>query len=160
MAIEVQCSCGKRLKAQPSLAGKRVRCPACKSPVDIPDSRQTDVAELSVQPTTADDDVWDSLPQVAEQPLAPQDDVMTTARSSTADQLLAKASAEKLEQSEDLDSWSTRKIGSGIAMVVGALVWLTIGLVVGRIHLIPMVLLVVGIVALINGVGYKLQRKS
>ena len=33
--IKVQCQCGKSLAVQPSLAGKRVRCPSCKSPISV-----------------------------------------------------------------------------------------------------------------------------
>lgn len=36
MSITVSCSCGKRLKAPDNLAGKRVKCPACGTLVDIP----------------------------------------------------------------------------------------------------------------------------
>ena len=36
MSIVVSCSCGKRFKANESLAGKKVRCPSCKGCVQIP----------------------------------------------------------------------------------------------------------------------------
>jgi WD40 repeat protein len=36
MAIKVVCACGKNLKADPRLAGKRVPCPACKTVLQIP----------------------------------------------------------------------------------------------------------------------------
>ncbi len=35
MAIIAQCDCGKKFKAKDSLAGKRVRCPACSQPVRV-----------------------------------------------------------------------------------------------------------------------------
>lgn len=36
MTINVQCDCGKRLRARDSLAGRRVKCPQCASPVTVP----------------------------------------------------------------------------------------------------------------------------
>jgi hypothetical protein len=36
MAIQVQCSCGKRLKAADDLAGRTMRCPSCQGMVDVP----------------------------------------------------------------------------------------------------------------------------
>ncbi len=44
MAIQVQCECGKSLVAQPSLAGKRVKCPSCKSPISVPAPQEGAVA--------------------------------------------------------------------------------------------------------------------
>lgn len=37
MAIEVQCACGKTYKLPDTKAGKRVRCKACKEPIEVPD---------------------------------------------------------------------------------------------------------------------------
>jgi hypothetical protein len=36
MAIAVTCGCGKKLRVNDELAGKRARCPDCRSAVDIP----------------------------------------------------------------------------------------------------------------------------
>lgn len=36
MEIPVSCTCGKSFKAKPTLAGKTVACPSCKSPIAIP----------------------------------------------------------------------------------------------------------------------------
>lgn len=36
MSIHVACSCGQRFAAQPHLAGKQVKCPACGSPLAVP----------------------------------------------------------------------------------------------------------------------------
>lgn len=36
MAIQVTCQCGKSFNAKPELAGRRVKCPACGSPLQIP----------------------------------------------------------------------------------------------------------------------------
>lgn len=36
MSIQVACQCGQQFSAKDELAGKRVRCPACQNPLDIP----------------------------------------------------------------------------------------------------------------------------
>jgi hypothetical protein len=46
--IVAKCQCGKSLRAKSALAGKRVKCPACRQPLLIPDRAQTDA-------TTADE---------------------------------------------------------------------------------------------------------
>ena len=37
MQISVSCPCGKKLKAQAKFAGKKVKCPACKTTVAVPE---------------------------------------------------------------------------------------------------------------------------
>jgi len=44
MTIIVTCDCGKRMKANDKLAGKRVRCPECKEPVSIPQAASSQAA--------------------------------------------------------------------------------------------------------------------
>jgi DNA-directed RNA polymerase subunit RPC12/RpoP len=41
--IVVTCDCGKKLRAKAELAGKRVKCPACGEPLNIPGSRSAAV---------------------------------------------------------------------------------------------------------------------
>src|SRR5690242_1740208 len=38
MAINLACGCGKRLKVQDELAGKRARCPGCGDVMTIPNA--------------------------------------------------------------------------------------------------------------------------
>src|SRR5688572_241120 len=40
MTIKVACQCGKAFSAQPHLAGKRVACPSCNSPISIPAAQE------------------------------------------------------------------------------------------------------------------------
>jgi hypothetical protein len=37
-ALSLLCSCGKKLEVKPQLAGKKVRCPACQKPVQVPEA--------------------------------------------------------------------------------------------------------------------------
>ena len=50
MAIKVSCTCGKTISAKDEFAGRRVKCPACKKPLQIPEA---DVEEESYE------DEWD-----------------------------------------------------------------------------------------------------
>lgn len=42
--IAAKCQCGKSLRTKSALAGKRVKCPACRQPLLIPDRAPTDAA--------------------------------------------------------------------------------------------------------------------
>jgi hypothetical protein len=46
MSIEISCSnCRAQLKAKDSLAGKRITCPKCKSPITVPNDNDVDFVE-------------------------------------------------------------------------------------------------------------------
>lgn len=66
MSIIVGCRCGKRFQAQPHLAGKRVKCPACGSPIVIPEAQADSQQIPTLEPLGASDagDFWN-------QPVAP-----------------------------------------------------------------------------------------
>jgi hypothetical protein len=38
MAVEASCDCGHRMKVKDSAAGKRIRCPECSGPIDVPEN--------------------------------------------------------------------------------------------------------------------------
>jgi hypothetical protein len=44
MAIAVSCQCGKSFKVKDEMAGKAVRCPACRGPIRIPGAKGAAVA--------------------------------------------------------------------------------------------------------------------
>lgn len=48
MSIHVTCNCGQQFRAQPHLYGKRVACPSCGSPLDVPTPRPTATAGGSI----------------------------------------------------------------------------------------------------------------
>ncbi len=49
MAIVVNCRCGKRFKVKDQLAGRKVRCPACKGPLRIPAESAVPAAPAAVE---------------------------------------------------------------------------------------------------------------
>src|SRR5690242_6322536 len=59
MAISVQCDCGRALRLKDHLAGKRVKCPDCSSPLNVP------------QPDHVEDEGFEILSQAPEPPAAP-----------------------------------------------------------------------------------------
>jgi len=157
----VACECGKRFRAKPHLAGKTVRCPACQQPIHVPGVSFASVpSQASVRPSSSvNDPLWDDFPSVgAGSASTARKDSVAAAHAATAAGLLSNAHAEEVEKKADLDAWATGKIVSGIAMTVGAAVWFIAGLLVGRIFFYPPILFVAGLVALFNGLSYKLNR--
>lgn len=54
MPIEIRCQCGKRLKAPDHLAGKKVSCPGCKAPIQVPSlapAEEEDYEDEEVEPS-------------------------------------------------------------------------------------------------------------
>ena len=40
MPISITCQCGKKLKVRDTLAGKKVKCPACQHLLAVPESME------------------------------------------------------------------------------------------------------------------------
>jgi RsiW-degrading membrane proteinase PrsW (M82 family) len=79
--ISVRCpGCGKRLKAAGRLAGRRVTCPACRQPVQVPAAPAAAPPREPAAPAarSAADDWWDDL-----DPQTPMERVLATARQAT-----------------------------------------------------------------------------
>ena len=132
----------------------------CQQPIQVPDRSHASLAPqvAPLQPPQASDELWNDLPRLAAAaPSAPADNTSTAATASVANQLMANARAEQIEQKKDLDSWATGKIISGIAMMVGAAVWFGVGLLVSTIFIYPLIMFVAGGIALINGISQKLN---
>ena len=75
MAIEVRCQCGRRLQAPPEFAGKTVRCPACKTRIELPGGEVVEAnpwSQFAAGPTGGDHfahfsaspgpDLWSQFP--------------------------------------------------------------------------------------------------
>ncbi len=67
MPIAVTCSCGKKFAAKDALAGKRVKCPECGEPLEIPRPGQTQAsksakpAAQAPKPAAHHDSVFDEV---------------------------------------------------------------------------------------------------
>jgi hypothetical protein len=53
MAIEVQCSCGTRLKVKDQLAGKKIKCPSCQAVLLVPVSDARSQYQIEDDPLPA-----------------------------------------------------------------------------------------------------------
>ena len=48
MPISVSCACGARLKVRDEAAGKRVKCPKCQAPIQVPEAEAPAEPELQI----------------------------------------------------------------------------------------------------------------
>jgi hypothetical protein len=165
MPITFHCACGKALRVQDELGGKRVRCPACQAIVVAPEP------ELEVGMPLEDDPPPPPLPARRSATSAPAGDE---------DERPAKKPAAKWKRDEDRDGEEDedrpRKkmkkgekkdqkpdhfgiekkifrggvIGGGVAMLV-AVVWFVVGLINDIIFFYPPILFIIGLVAAIKG---------
>jgi hypothetical protein len=53
MSIAFKCSCGKKLRMSDNLAGKKVRCPDCKSAIELPLADEDDADVIKAEPRQA-----------------------------------------------------------------------------------------------------------
>lgn len=73
MAISVTCACGKRLQAKDTLAGKRVKCPACGQELLLPTLEEIAAQEFLMEaPAEAESAPPPSDPLEREAPLRPE----------------------------------------------------------------------------------------
>jgi hypothetical protein len=178
--IAVTCQCGQRFRAPAHLAGKRVKCSVCQQPISVPDPQAAPQAAPDpldfgfAQPSSdplqppPDDPLasptgfdWNEIPAAPAAPVpSSSSSLVGNTQASAASELLAKARAEEVEKSEENRAWSTGQILSGIGMMLGAVMWFVTGLVFGRVFCYPPILFVVGVIAVINGIAYKLYMRS
>jgi hypothetical protein len=161
----MQCPCERAFRVKDELAGKKIRCPACKQVLVVP------VPELVPEP--ADDDEAASY-LMAEEPapkraakVRDEDDERITAkppprekpkpRPIEDDRPVRKRRErvyyrEEREQSRFSGLVISPSIVSGVLMMIGAVVWFIAGLaLVDRIYFYPPILFVLGIGAVWRG---------
>jgi hypothetical protein len=156
MNIVVTCTCGKPLSAQPHLAGKRVRCPACGQPISIPTPSPT---ATSAPP--ANDALWDDLlheAPVAHAALPPDDNVLAKTNASIAGKMMAEANEKVEEQEKEFSAFVMGEIFGGIALILGGGLWLVVGFLLGGIAIGGVVMFVLGVLSLVVGIGTLLKR--
>jgi hypothetical protein len=178
--IAVTCECGQRFRAPAHLAGKRVKCSVCQQPISVPDPQAAspaapDPLDFGIAPPSSDplqspsDDPlgsptgfdWNEIPAAPAAPAFSAAPALAgDTRASAANELLAKARADEAEKKQENVAWSNGQILSGIGMMIGAVMWFVTGLVFGRIFCYPPILFVLGVIAVINGIAYKLYARS
>lgn len=146
MPISLSCDCGHSLRVKDELAGKRIRCPTCKSALSVPSGDDDDfLNDLPVPPVRKKKPRTDEDEELAELPPA----------------LPAPKKKKKADTEDEADESSNSRaggfgsasagIGGGILMIIIAIVWFVVGLYAGYIYFYPPVLLVLGIVSIGKG---------
>lgn len=118
MTRQVACACGKKFRAPESLAGKRVKCPACRGPIDIPPLETEDdplgIGDLGGFESSANPlNISGTLPPVATEPVATSKSTSQPTKRGRGRKSKAKAGAE---------------FQRAIGMIVGGIVMAAIGI--------------------------------
>ncbi len=161
MAVnQVSCgSCEAVLKVPEKYWGKKIKCPSCSSPMSIP------AAPSSAGPprpaAVSDDDFLDEEPKddflnmdadsFESGPVLPP---KRKKKSAYMDPGSSGSSARGSSSSKGYSSGggSGGTIGSGILMMVGAVVWFVVGLACGIIFFYPPILFILGLVQVFRGI--------
>ncbi len=155
MPIPVDCSCGREFKVKDELAGNKIRCPDCRSILEVPETQ----AEIATA-VEIDEDAPALPPEPrVRKPQAPRlPDEYTASRTKATYDSEAKAerSMPKSKKRESSGSWFpaisvNSSIISGLLMMVGAVAWFVAGLAINRIFIYPPIMFVLGIGAIIKG---------
>ena len=179
MPIAVDCACGRGLRIKDELAGKKVRCPECKSILAVPEQdlgaeKEFDFEEAPETPAPAP-------VQKLQPPMAPPKNLQpatapirkvapirlpdeyapsrSKADSESEDDLQAKFTGRKPKKRKAKNSSSgwlpgisvNPAIGTGVLMMIGAVVWFFGALAVGLLFWYPPVLFCLGVASVIKG---------
>ena len=169
MPIAVDCMCGRPFRIKDELAGKKVRCPECKSILAVPEQSvgaEFDYEAEIIPEPPAPAPVLNVQPAPAPirkvQPIRLPDEYAPS-RSKTSseseDALQAKFTGRKPKKrkAKKSDSGWTPGISvnpsiiSGLLMMLGAVVWFVAGLAIGIIFFYPAILFCLGVAAVIRG---------
>lgn len=161
MPLAFNCDCGRALRVKDELAGKKIRCPECKSILTVPDRNISDELELEVIPADEDEETARKSARRAaiqtEPPEAPlarrrtvQDEVPTPRKRSKASREIRRSTPSVTFERGWFGSINAGVVG-GILMMLIAVVWFVVGLAGGIIFFYPPILFVIGIVAIVKG---------
>jgi hypothetical protein len=180
--IIVSCQCGKQLRAQPHLAGKTVKCPACARALQIPSSRRPAAASPAAQAVQLEavpesplgnNDPWDDLlgdvpaatapaPSLAPAPAFPTAPARapefrrhqaTAPNPYAASQMQAPTRGRAARPKREMDGKAAGAIFGGLAMMVGAVIWFVVGWFAGWIFFYPPILFVFGFISFVGGIA-------
>jgi hypothetical protein len=153
MAISVQCDCGRALRLKDHLAGKRVKCPDCSTPLNVPqpDHVEEEGFEILSQepeaPPAARSQSYRSEYVAPQPPAAPPPPVVYPPKK--------KRKPSRPRSGGDRQRGGGLVISSGVItgllMMVGAVVWFIVGLFAGWVFFYPPILFVIGLVRFIMG---------
>jgi hypothetical protein len=177
MPIAVDCACGRGLRIKDELAGKKVRCPECKSILAVPEKEPGAEAEVDfelIQETPAPSRIAQPAPAPIQNVPPATAPIRKVAPIRLPDEYLPSRSKSDSESEEDLQAKFTGRkpkkrkakssssgflpaisvnpaITSGVLMMIGAVVWFFVGLAGGIIFFYPPVLFFFGVAAVVKG---------
>jgi hypothetical protein len=181
MPIQTTCPCGKAYRVKDELAGKRIRCSACRAVVEVPrPQRKTEVEEETLELVLLEDDPEPgpanpapSAAIQAEPPPLPWERAEPTQavppplpppapRARVAElEPEPRRPRRKRRRSLGSDRYQSSGFGinpfivSGFAIMFGAVLWFGAGFALGRILFYPPVLFLLGFITVMKGLmGY------
>ena len=163
MPIALSCDCGRALRVKDELAGKKIRCPECKSILAVPAKKnETDDLVLEVLPAEDEEEASrGSTRRAAIQAEAPE--VMPARRRAVEDE--EPIPRKRSRRSRDIKrrppavtferGWfgsTNAGVAGGVLMMIIAVVWFIAGLaLINRAFIYPPILFVIGIIAIVKG---------
>jgi hypothetical protein len=181
MPIPLTCPCGRALRIKDELAGRKVRCPACKDVLSVPEpgeDEDEEIPEVLPAETEEDDEAPPARPTrrdaVRPSRRRPNDDEDAETGIQAEPRRGAPPALPRCPDDEDEEPRRPRRrrrprraprpafgqggfgtseagIAGGAVMMLIAVVWFFGGLAVGIIFIYPPILFILGIAAMVRG---------
>ena len=176
MPIPLKCDCGRSLRVKDELAGRKVRCPVCKSVLTVPQADQPLVVIPAESPSSgaraSDSDppplVRRKYPSTPEEDVDPEPKPVVRRKVPQADpdednspepprpprrlKRRPRRSGGGLALEQGWFGSTNAGVIGGVLMMVIAVVWFVLGFIyLSRIFIYPPILFVIGIAAFIKG---------
>jgi hypothetical protein len=174
MPIDLNCTCGKLLRAGDDRVGKKVRCPSCQAVLEVPLPQAVPVMEPPPlpQPPPLPLVVEEEVPMVLPAPKKNRDvDAYVVAdeperwrrrdrieeedlrlRLQTGRPQYREREPFRNDRSSRGPAWGINAgVGGGCAMMAIAVVWFVVGMAAGWVFFYPPILFIVGLCAVVKG---------
>ena len=172
MPISLSCDCGRALRVKDELAGKKIRCPECKSILGVP-AKKNEADDVVLEVLPAEDD--EATPRRSSRRAAIQTEVRPARRRTLEDEdedetpSVRRRSdddppSEKRSKSRDIKRRTSAAtvqhsgfgsvnagVAGGVLMMIIAVVWFIGGAAVGVYFIYPPIMFVLGIIAIVKG---------
>lgn len=176
MPIALSCACGRALNIKDEFAGRKIRCPDCKSILAVP-AEPKDPEDFALEVLRADEPEEDAPPPRGERrsaiqteppeglPARPQgtdeeEGFSTVRRRTQEDRPIERRPKPRRDVSRRAPRVAFEQgwfgsinggVAGGMLMLLIAVVWLIVGLAFGRLYFYPIILVVIGIIAIGKG---------
>ena len=162
MPISLSCDCGRALRVKDELAGKKIRCPQCRS-ILVVLAKKSEADDLVLEVLAADDEdeanrgssrraaIQSEPPEVkpVRRRAVEDEEPMPRKRPRPRREIRRGGPSVTFERGW-FGSVNAGVIG-GVLMMIIAVVWFVVGLACGILFYYPPILFVIGIIAIIKG---------